>query len=188
MLQESDLISVRDLYKRIKEILCQENTERIFKITDSQLLKLHSDIDAMFESMLTDNPETDDLFNRATQEKTARRKMMQDVIDIKEAATAHDEFTKPSTLKAKRENKVASKRQQAFRPHDQDLKLMDHVRENYKTMLNLGFLEMPVLQSNVGAALNVPQAVARPGRPVNIPLTYEDIMQVEKWDDSKLVF
>lgn len=35
MLQEQDLISVRDLYKKIKEILSQVNTERIFKITDN---------------------------------------------------------------------------------------------------------------------------------------------------------
>ena len=35
ILQEEDLISVRDLYKKIKEILSQENTERIFKITDT---------------------------------------------------------------------------------------------------------------------------------------------------------
>lgn len=49
MIQETDLISVRDLYKRIKEILSQNSTERIFRITDDQLLKLHSDIDAKFE-------------------------------------------------------------------------------------------------------------------------------------------
>lgn len=76
LITEQDLISVRDLYKRIKEILSQENTERIFKITDNQLLKLHADIDAKFEQMLTDNHETDDVFNRATAEKTQRRKVL----------------------------------------------------------------------------------------------------------------
>jgi hypothetical protein len=35
MLEESDLQSVRDLYRKIKQILSQENTERIFGITDA---------------------------------------------------------------------------------------------------------------------------------------------------------
>ena len=30
--------------------------------------------------------------------------------------------------------------------------------------------------------------MSRPGRPVTIPVTYEDMMNVEAWDDSKLVF
>jgi hypothetical protein len=93
-LSESDLISVRDLYKKIKEILSQENTERIFKITDTQLLKLHEQIDAKFESLLTDNQETDDIFHRATAEKTARKKMLQEVINLKEAIGSHDESKK----------------------------------------------------------------------------------------------
>jgi hypothetical protein len=41
--------------------------------------------------MLTDNNETEDVFNRATAEKTSRKRMLQDVIDIKEAVTTHDE-------------------------------------------------------------------------------------------------
>ena len=80
---------MRDLYKKIKEILSQENTERIFKITDNQLLKLHADIDAKFESMLTDNAETDEVFNKATAEKTARRKMLQEIIDLNESVVVH---------------------------------------------------------------------------------------------------
>ena len=44
-LEDSDLMSVRDLYKKIKEVLSQENTERIFQITDTQLLELHEQID-----------------------------------------------------------------------------------------------------------------------------------------------
>jgi len=55
------------------------------------LLKLHRDIDAKFESILTDNLETEEIFNRATADRTFRKKMLQDVIDIKEAAVAHDE-------------------------------------------------------------------------------------------------
>ena len=30
--------------------------------------------------------------------------------------------------------------------------------------------------------------MSRPGRPVTIPVTYEDMMNVDAWDDSKLVF
>ena len=48
-LEDSDLMSVRDLYKKIKEVLSQENTERIFQITDTQLLELHEQIDQKFE-------------------------------------------------------------------------------------------------------------------------------------------
>lgn len=29
---------------------------------------------------------------------------------------------------------------------------------------------------------------ARPGRPITVPITYEDMMQVDKWDDSKFIF
>jgi len=151
------------------------------------LLKLHADIDAKFESMLTDNLETDEVFNKATAEKTARRKMLQEVVDLKESAGIHDEATQ--SIKAKRTSKLVLKQQlRAFRPFNQDLQQMEKVRDNYKTMLALGFLEPNVLQSNLGQILNVPQAVSRPGRPVNIPLTYEDMMSVNEWDESKLVF
>ena len=34
-LDESDFMSVRDLYKKIKELLSQENTERIYELTDT---------------------------------------------------------------------------------------------------------------------------------------------------------
>ena len=40
-LEEKDFMCVRDLYKKVKEILSQQNTERIFDITDTQLLDLH---------------------------------------------------------------------------------------------------------------------------------------------------
>lgn len=66
--------------------------------------------------MLTDNQETEQVFNRATAEKTARKRMLQDVIDIKEALTTHEEG---SSLQAKRKAKAASKdRTGAFRPHN----------------------------------------------------------------------
>lgn len=49
MLEEKDMLSVRDLYQKLKHILSQENVERIFGITDSQLLNLHDTIDKRFE-------------------------------------------------------------------------------------------------------------------------------------------
>ena len=30
--------------------------------------------------------------------------------------------------------------------------------------------------------------MSRPGRPVTIPVTYQDMMNVDAWDDSMLVF
>jgi len=59
-LDESDFICVRDLYKKIKEILSRENTERTFDFLDTnQLLELHDYIDECFEMILTDNKFTD---------------------------------------------------------------------------------------------------------------------------------
>ena len=89
-LVDADLISVRDLYKKIKEVLSQENTERIFQITDTQLLELHEQIDHKFEQMLTDNLETDDIFDRATIEKSQKRLLQQSCLDIREALNAHN--------------------------------------------------------------------------------------------------
>lgn len=45
------------------------------------------------------------MFNKATAEKTCRRKMLQDVIDIREATVIHDE----ASLQTKRESKRLSK-------------------------------------------------------------------------------
>jgi hypothetical protein len=67
-------MSVRDLYKKIKEILSQPNTERMFDITDTQLLELHDSIDEKFEWLLTDNELTDRIFNDATAIKTQRKR------------------------------------------------------------------------------------------------------------------
>jgi hypothetical protein len=61
MLEEKDLLCVRDLYKKLKTILSQENAERIFGITDGQLLALHKTLDRRFEKMISDNLETDEL-------------------------------------------------------------------------------------------------------------------------------
>lgn len=60
LLEEKDFQSVRDLYKKIKELLSQENTERIFGLSDTnQLLEVHDYIDETFEILLTDNVITD---------------------------------------------------------------------------------------------------------------------------------
>jgi uncharacterized membrane protein len=105
---------------------------------------MHSQIDQKFEAMLTDNAETDDLFNKASVEKTCRKKMLQDVIDIKEATVIHSE----GTLQTKRESKRICKefeKMKSFRPHNLELQEMERIRDNYKTLLNLGFLEPKVL-------------------------------------------
>jgi hypothetical protein len=81
---------VRDLYKKIKEILSQPNTERLFDITDTQLLDLHKSIDEKFEVLLTDNPYTDHIFNDATAQRTARKRTRQVVFNFKEAQGIHD--------------------------------------------------------------------------------------------------
>ena len=65
-------MSVRDLYKKIKEILSQENTERIFGLVDTnQLLELHDYLDEKFELLLTDNNHTDQLFKDAFKRRAA---------------------------------------------------------------------------------------------------------------------
>jgi hypothetical protein len=56
-------------------------------------------------------------------------------------------------------------------------------------MLNLGFLIPTVSHSEAGQILDVPAAVSRPGRPVQVLLSYEDMLSVRQWqDDSKLNF
>jgi hypothetical protein len=61
---------VRDLYKKIKEVLSQPNTERIFGFTDTnQLLETHDFLDELFELALTDNAITDKVFKDAQLKK-----------------------------------------------------------------------------------------------------------------------
>ena len=60
-------------------------------------------------------------------------------------------------LETKRHSKLAEKQfSKYYRPHNLELKTMENIRENYKTLLNLGFVETKVLTSNVGQTLNVP--------------------------------
>lgn len=75
-----------------------------------------------------------------------------------------------------------------YRAYSLELKQFEQLAENYRTMLNLGFLNQTIVHQNLGRLLNVPQLISRPGRPVTIPVTYEDMMNVDTWDDSMLVF
>lgn len=70
------------------------------------------------------------------------------MIDIRESTSTHDEST--SYLAERRKSKLLSKHERSFRQHSKDFQLMDRLRDNYKTMSNLGFLESDVLQSNLG--------------------------------------
>lgn len=82
--------------------------------------------------------------------------MLQEVIDVKEAIIAHDMY-ESNSIKAKRSKKLLLKEHEKyFRPHSLELQQMERIRENYKMLLNLGFLENKVLQSNLGQILNVP--------------------------------
>lgn len=93
-LEESDFISVRDLYKKVKEILTQPNTERLFDITDTQLLELHDSIDEKFEWLLTDNELTERIFNDATSQKTNRKRTRQMYYNFKDAQSIYEQKVK----------------------------------------------------------------------------------------------
>ena len=80
---------VRDLYKKIKELLSQPNTERVFDITDTQLLDLHQSIDEKFEVLLTHNPVTDHIFNDATAQRTQRKRVRQVIFNFRECNYIH---------------------------------------------------------------------------------------------------
>ena len=61
---------LRDLYKKIKELLSHENTERIYGFDNTnQLLELHDFLDETFELLLTDNVVTDQIFKDATKRR-----------------------------------------------------------------------------------------------------------------------
>ena len=62
--EEADLASVRDLYRKVKEVLSQDNCERLFNITDAELLNLHETLDKKFEMLVTDNYETNEIFKQ----------------------------------------------------------------------------------------------------------------------------
>lgn len=44
-LEESDMLSVRDLYMKLKEILSQEGMDKALGINDTQVLELHDVLD-----------------------------------------------------------------------------------------------------------------------------------------------
>ena len=92
-MEDKDLMSVRDLYKKIKTVLSQENTERLFQITDQQLLYLHEQIDEQYEAILTDNLDTDFIFKSATsdrREKSQNKEASMLGLNIAESATLFD--------------------------------------------------------------------------------------------------
>lgn len=65
----------------------------------------------------------------------------------------------------------------------------DIASSNYKVMQALGYLDQKVVASDLGRRiLNAPTVANRPGRPVVIPLSYEDMQNADKLDDSKLIF
>lgn len=69
-LTEDDFTCVRDLYKRIKEILSCENAERVFGLADTaQLLEVHEFLDEMYEIVLTDNAFSNTIFKEANRKK-----------------------------------------------------------------------------------------------------------------------
>lgn len=69
-LEEEDFNCVRDLYKRIKEIISCENAERVFGLTDTaQLLEIHEYLDEMFEIVVTDNALSNTIFREANRKK-----------------------------------------------------------------------------------------------------------------------
>ena len=109
--------------------------------------------------MVTDNGETDEIF------KVKKQK----VYEITSKAEEQPEST-------------------CFRPHDIQPEVVDTLQENFKQLLGLGFLTQAVTSSDVGQLLKVQQSGARPGRPVTVPISYEDMLNIDKWDDSKFVF
>ena len=43
-----------------------------------------------------------------------------------------------------------------YRPHNLELRQFEQLVENYRTMLNLGFLNQTIVHQNFGRLLNVP--------------------------------
>ena len=69
-LTEDDFNCVRDLYKRIKEIMSCDNAERVFGLADTaQLLEVHEFLDEMYEIILTDNHVSRSIFTEANRKK-----------------------------------------------------------------------------------------------------------------------
>ncbi|CDW79536.1 dna binding and zinc-finger domain-containing protein [Stylonychia lemnae] len=202
-LSESDFISVRDLYKKVKEILTQPNTERLFDITDTQLLELHDSIDEKFEWLLTDNELTERIFNDATSQKTARKRTRQMHYNFKDAQRIHDTKLSGRDNNFEEDYESAYKRQNTgyeansrfkHRPHNFESTKMQAIIQNYNLLSQMGFLDQKVMQSEpINKLVNekeevIQSLIKKRGRPKKFDLTYEDMLNVDKWDDSKLVF
>lgn len=94
--------------------------------------------------MVTDNFETDEVFNKALVEKTSKKRSYQG-LNLEESVNNHDKMVaKMNQVEKKRDLKALVKK---FRPFNFDLRQMNSVTENYKTLLGLGFLDQRVLHS-----------------------------------------
>ena len=61
---------MRDLYKRIKEVLSCDNAERVYGLADTaQLLEIHEFLDESYEILLTDNAISTTIFKEANRKK-----------------------------------------------------------------------------------------------------------------------
>ncbi len=76
-LEDKEFCCIQLLYKKVKEVLSRDNTERFFDISDMQLLELHDFIDETFEMLLTDNETTTKVFDSAALIKSNKRTMTQ---------------------------------------------------------------------------------------------------------------
>jgi hypothetical protein len=111
---------VRDLYKKVKLVLSQENSERIFGLKDTKLLlDLHSNIDKKFDAMLTNNLETDQLFMRANMDKSTTKHFGWSALDLRQALSVHSNNSNKNEVSIrKRDSKRRAKELIKFRPHN----------------------------------------------------------------------
>ena len=54
-LQEADFACTRDLFKKLKEIVCAEDADKTLSLYSDGLIELSDYIDEVFELVLTDN-------------------------------------------------------------------------------------------------------------------------------------
>lgn len=167
---------------------------------------MHKSIDEKFEVLLTNNPYTDIIFNDATALKTQKKRTRQVVLNFRETKYINERQLKKDQVTSHEDNEVlagtkrkGSLAEQAFsarqklRPHAFESSQLQTIVSNINLLHQMGFLEADVLANdtvnrvmaeNDSAVSNV----RKRGRPRKFDLSYEDMMNVDKWDDSKLVF
>ena len=137
-LEDRDFMCVRDLYKKIKEILSQDNAERIFGFNDTnQLLDLHDYLDQQFDLVLTDNQFTDDVFKDATKKRvmfyhgqqsaTTQQHQIQIYQELKE-------MSKPLVINMSTTTKAVNKELVATPVEDPELANCNKKKREIKTM------------------------------------------------------